>query len=75
MVILVKDERGADKAIDLGSVGWTGIPVVGQESIVELALDTGEVFNIDVVAYDNMKRALIESGKALDLTGEIQPVV
>lgn len=75
MIILVKDERGADKAIDLGSIGWRGGAVDGREDVVELALDTGEVFIIDVVAYDNIKRSLVESGKALDLTGEARQVM
>lgn len=68
MVILIQDERGADKALDLGSIGWTASPVEGQESMIELALDTGERFNMDLAAYDTMKRALIETGKAVDLT-------
>ncbi len=66
MIVLVKDNNGSDKAVDFSSVGWTTKAVNGNDSAIEIILDSGEQITMSTEQYNNMLNNLIESGSVID---------
>ena len=69
MVILVKDETGVEKAINMADGGWEAVPVEGNDSVVNLVLKNEYNFIISIDVYNKIKEQLIREGTLYSIIG------
>ena len=73
MVVLVKALNGMEKAVDLHSGGWTATPMTGDETVVEMFLDSGESFIVSLEQYDKLVMDMVSNGDVIDLRNNENP--
>ena len=68
MVILVKNERGSDVAVNLAKESWTAETLPGDESKIVLNLQMAPGLVIEKQEYDRIKSKLRDNEDIIDLT-------
>ena len=68
MLALLRDQNGREKAVDIGKTGWSANPVDGNEMYINLIFDDGFSTTISMNQYEQIKRAMIQSGDLIDLS-------
>jgi hypothetical protein len=75
MLILVRDQQGREKAIDIGSTGWTAEPDATNEMRVNVMFDDGFRAVLTIDQYERIKSTLLRNGELLDTSAPETPQI